>query len=123
MPGFCGTRRRSLPGRDQCSARGSGEGEQVEASNKLTTGLQHACNFLATPAIIRHCYGDAPVPRGGDDRVPPAENSMTTVPLPSKHLIAEQRLSLSSSADTPGNAGGLLARELLFESERRRRDG
>ena len=35
--------------------RGTGrEGEEEEASNRLATGLQHACNFLATMAMLRH---------------------------------------------------------------------
>jgi hypothetical protein len=37
-------------------------GEEEEASNKPATGLQLACNLLATMAQPRHCYGVVPLP-------------------------------------------------------------
>jgi hypothetical protein len=47
--------------------------EKEEGSNKVTTGLQDACNLLATSGALWHCYGVARVPLGGHDGVVPAE--------------------------------------------------
>ena len=47
--------------------------EKEETTNKLATGLQDACNLLATSGALWHCYGVARVPLGGHDGVVPAE--------------------------------------------------
>ena len=48
-----------------------------EKMRELPTSLQQACNLLATSLQLlplpRHCYGVAPLPLRGHDRVPPAE--------------------------------------------------
>ena len=51
----------------------SGGIEKEEASNKLTTGLQHACNKPATKGLVRHGSGVGPVALGGHERVVPPE--------------------------------------------------
>ena len=56
----------------RCSAWGQGGRKEQEGSNKPATGLQQACNMPATTARIRHCYGIARAPLGGQGRVPPA---------------------------------------------------
>ena len=39
------------------AARGQGDGTKEEASNKLATGLQYACNLLPTMGGLRCYYG------------------------------------------------------------------
>jgi membrane fusion protein, multidrug efflux system len=73
MPRRCEIPRCSQGGPRRHLALRAGEGEKEEASNKPTTGLQQACNRPATSAILRHCYGSAPVPLEGHDSVTPVE--------------------------------------------------
>jgi hypothetical protein len=51
----------------------TGRRKKEEASNKPTTGLQHAYNIPSTPARLRNGYGVAPVPPGDQDAFGPSE--------------------------------------------------
>ena len=63
----------TAPGLGPRTSREREGGGHKEACRRLTTGLQHACNFLATMGMLRHCYGIAPARHGGHERVPPAK--------------------------------------------------
>ena len=89
--GHCGTRRRSHAGPDQCSDRGPGGSEKEEASNQPPTGLQHACNMVATAAMLRLCYAVALVLHGVHDLVPTAERRRSGVLRAPPRLVAPAR--------------------------------
>src|ERR1035438_1145654 len=59
ISGECASNGRAKGRRDGVAGRRGVQGleREEEASNKLETGLQHACNYLATTEELRGCSG------------------------------------------------------------------